>query len=101
MFGVALLLLDVGCLLNCQISSAYLPQCNPSTVPALAPPPPPWHPRLPSLQGRERGFGHRDASKMSKSLGQLRGLMMDQVLTGADVICATCAGAGSDHLEVS
>ncbi|GFH08290.1 uncharacterized protein HaLaN_03228, partial [Haematococcus lacustris] len=50
--------------------------------------------RLPSMRGRDRGLGHRDAALMAKRLRALRHEMMEEVLQGADVICATCVGAG-------
>ncbi|KAL6763891.1 P-loop containing nucleoside triphosphate hydrolase protein [Haematococcus lacustris] len=54
--------------------------------------------RLPSMRGRDRGLGHRDAALMAKRLRALRHEMMEEVLQGADVICATCVGAGSEQL---
>jgi len=54
--------------------------------------------RLPQMHGRDRGLGHRDKSIMTKKVRQLRETMASQVLEDADVICATCVGAGGEQL---
>eukprot|EP00798_Chlamydomonas_sp_ICE-L_P001599 gene1599-32988_t len=54
---------------------------------------------LPSLRGRDRGMGHRDVSIMSKELKEMRVKMARDVIQGAEVICSTCVGAGSEQLE--
>ncbi|KAG2481971.1 hypothetical protein HYH03_019078 [Edaphochlamys debaryana] len=55
--------------------------------------------RLPSLRGRDRGLGHRDVSLATRRLKESRAAMMADILSGADVICSTCVGAGGDVLE--
>jgi hypothetical protein len=56
--------------------------------------------RLPTLRGRDRGLGHRDLSRQNTKVNHMREDMMKQVLQGAQVICATCTGAGGIQLEV-
>ncbi|KAG2448507.1 hypothetical protein HYH02_006398 [Chlamydomonas schloesseri] len=55
--------------------------------------------RLPSLRGRDRGLGHRDAARAAAAVRQARADMMADILQGADVICSTCVGAGGDALQ--
>ena len=56
--------------------------------------------QLPSLKGRDKGLGHRDLNRQRAKVAGMREDMMKQVLHGAQVICATCTGAGGDQLEV-
>ncbi|KAG1677719.1 hypothetical protein FOA52_001031 [Chlamydomonas sp. UWO 241] len=54
---------------------------------------------LPRMFGRDRGMGHRDKSILGKQVKALRVRIATDVLSGADVICSTCVGAGSDQLQ--
>jgi len=55
--------------------------------------------RLPSLRGRDRGLGHRDVSVLRRQVKELRVQMAQQVLAEAEVVCATCIGAGGEQLQ--
>jgi len=50
--------------------------------------------RLPSLKGKEKGLAHRDINKGWKEVRRIENQMRDDILEHAQVICATCVGAG-------
>ena len=50
--------------------------------------------RLPSLNGKEKGLAHRDINKGWKEVRRIENQMRDDILEHAQVICATCVGAG-------
>ncbi|HIF16209.1 MAG TPA: hypothetical protein EYQ85_03035 [Candidatus Poseidoniales archaeon] len=53
---------------------------------------------LKNLKGREKGLAHRDLNKGWKEVKRLEKKMAEDVLDGADVICATCIGSGHEML---
>ena len=55
--------------------------------------------RLPSLKGKEKGLAHRDINKGWKEVRRIENQMRDDILEHAQVICATCVGAGDLLLD--
>ena len=55
--------------------------------------------RLPSLKGKEKGLAHRDIKKGWKEVRRIENQMRDDILEHAQVICATCVGAGDRLLD--
>jgi hypothetical protein len=55
--------------------------------------------RLPSLKGKEKGLAHRDINKGWKDVRRIENQMRDDILEHAQVICATCVGAGDLLLD--
>ncbi len=55
--------------------------------------------RLPSLKGKEKGLAHRDINKGWKDVRRIENEMRDDILEHAQVICATCVGAGDLLLD--
>ena len=55
--------------------------------------------RLPALKGKEKGLAHRDIKKGWKEVRRIENQMRDDILEHAQVICATCVGAGGRLLE--
>jgi len=55
--------------------------------------------RLPSLKGKEKGLSHRDINKGWKEVRRIENQMRDDILEHAQVICATCVGAGDLLLD--
>ncbi len=55
--------------------------------------------RLPSLKGKEKGLAHRDLKKGWKEVRRIENQMRDDILEHAQVICATCVGAGDLLLD--
>ena len=55
--------------------------------------------RLPSLKGKEKGLAHRDINKGWKDVRHIENQMRDDILEHAQVICATCVGAGDLLLD--
>ncbi len=51
------------------------------------------------VHGRDIGFLHRDMGMNTKKLKTMIDDLSKEVVASADVICATCIGAGSDLLE--
>ena len=52
-----------------------------------------------SVSGRDIGFLHRDISIRTKEYNTLSDDISKEVVSSADVICATCIGTGSDLLK--
>lgn len=50
--------------------------------------------QLPSLKGKERGLGHRDVNRGWKDLRAMEQRALDDILDSAEVVVATCIGAG-------
>jgi len=55
--------------------------------------------RLPSLKGKEKGLAHRDIKNGWKEVRRVENQMRDDILEHAQVICATCVGAGDRLLD--
>ena len=55
--------------------------------------------RLPALKGKEKGLAHRDIKKGWKEVRRIENQMRDDILEHAQVICATCVGAGGRLLD--
>ncbi|HJM67764.1 MAG TPA: AAA domain-containing protein [Candidatus Thalassarchaeaceae archaeon] len=55
--------------------------------------------RLPALKGKEKGLAHRDIKKGWKEVRRIENQMRDDILEHAQVICATCVGAGDFLLD--
>ena len=55
--------------------------------------------RLPALKGKEKGLAHRDIKKGGKEVRRIENQMRDDILEHAQVICATCVGAGGRLLD--
>ncbi len=55
--------------------------------------------RLPSLKGKEKGLAHRDINKGWKEVRRIENQMRDDILQGAQVVCATCVGSGDLLLD--
>ena len=55
--------------------------------------------RLPALKGKEKGLAHRDIKKGWKEVRRIENQMRDDILEHAQVICATCVGAGDRLLD--
>ena len=55
--------------------------------------------RLPSLKGKEKGLAHRDIKRGWKEVRRIENQMRDDILEHAQVICATCVGAGDLLLD--
>ena len=55
--------------------------------------------RLPSLKGKDKGLAHRDINKGWKEVRRIENQMRDDILEHAQVICATCVGAGDFLLD--
>ena len=55
--------------------------------------------RLPALKGKEKGLAHRDIKKGWKEVRRIENQMRDDILEHAQVICATCVGAGDLLLD--
>ena len=50
------------------------------------------------LKGKGKGLAHRDISNYVREMQQLEERMTDEILGGAEVVCATLIGCGSDAL---
>jgi len=52
-----------------------------------------------AFRGKEKGIAHRDMRRMAKELRILERRMRDDIIEDAEVICATCIGAGHHILD--
>jgi len=55
--------------------------------------------KLSSLKGKEKGLAHRDINNGWKEVRRIENQMRDDILEHAQVICATCVGAGDLLLD--
>ena len=55
--------------------------------------------KLNDLKGKERGLAHRDINKNYREIRDLESRIIDDVLSGAEVLCTTNIGAGHFTLE--
>ena len=55
--------------------------------------------KLHDLKGKERGLAHRDINKNYREIRDLESRIIDDVLSGAEVLCTTNIGAGHFTLE--
>ena len=55
--------------------------------------------RIPSLKGKDKGLAHRDVNRGWKEVRRIENQMRDDILEHAQVICATCVGAGDLLLD--
>ncbi len=55
--------------------------------------------KLNDLKGKERGLAHRDINKNYREIRDLENRIIDDVLSGAEVLCTTNIGAGHFTLE--
>ncbi|KAJ3025657.1 Tripartite DNA replication factor [Rhizophlyctis rosea] len=55
--------------------------------------------QLPYCKGKEKGLINKELAATTKELRSVQDRMMKKILKKAQVICATCVGAGSDTLE--
>ncbi|MEE3082852.1 MAG: AAA domain-containing protein [Candidatus Thermoplasmatota archaeon] len=55
--------------------------------------------RLPAMKGKEKGIAHRDLKRGWKDIRRIENQMRDDIIEHAEVICATCVGAGHRLLE--
>ena len=55
--------------------------------------------KLHDLKGKERGLAHRDINKNYREIRDLESRIIDEVLSGAEVLCTTNIGAGHFTLE--